>query len=286
LKELQNIQEAFHSVFDNDKKETHYVTDSNYNAILAQLDDFGFHQVAYTPLSRGLWKILTTKQQQQQPKASSSSSSSASTIETSQNSSSSSTNVCDSETSYSSLSLEQFIQGLNAVVHATKSEKAKMTFQVFDKDGDGLISREELHQFYLETYEALMERLRNEILPKHFQRLSETEAFQKKLVETLRVQFLKQLDQILDQFIDMLANDNGEMTRRRFTKFLSMGPIVAAQYEIHLDESGKPTSAQAAKTSKMLKLQTPLSFLNTGKTSQEKRKKRKRRRKKKATSNK
>jgi Ca2+-binding EF-hand superfamily protein len=228
--ELRHLHAAF-------KEHGASVSRETFNNVLRNLDVFGLKLVADTPLAYGLWKQLTQE---------------ADRVEE------------EDENDDNQVHFDEFVLGLSKVIKGSVEEKAAMTFLLFDKDKDGFVSRRELFDFYSDTYDALMARLKRQSAVDKYVG-AELQTFQDELVASLRVRFERQLNVILNQLMAALDRDgDGRLTAREFAKFLQTGPVVVASLELHTDDADMPCSAADAAKHSSLQAQAPLSLLGAG----------------------
>ncbi|MDP2434773.1 MAG: hypothetical protein Q8P67_03430 [archaeon] len=138
-----------------------------------------------------------------------------------------------------------------------------MTLRVYDSDGDGLVGRDELEEFYLQTYRALMRRLRAQATPPQALHRQDSQQFQDKLVASLEGRFVAQVRGILDQlFLALDGDGDRKLQPQEFLLFLKSSPVVSAQYELHFLRDGSPSPKASAELHKVVSGTAPLSLLS------------------------
>mmetsp|Transcript_19481 Transcript_19481/g.74760 ORF Transcript_19481/g.74760 Transcript_19481/m.74760 type:complete len:290 (-) Transcript_19481:79-948(-) len=156
--------------------------------------------------------------------------------------------------------VKEFIAGFSVLCKGTDEDKLDLTFQVFDKDGSGYITQEELLDMYLSTYHCLMLSMRATLTPPEFADNEEANLWQDKIIAALEQKFEEKMRIVSQAIVKRLdENDDGRLSRAEFKRFVYANPFVKAEYKLNftLDTAGEdPVQNDERLTSEVL-----LSFL-------------------------
>jgi len=140
------------------------------------------------------------------------------------------------------LDLQEFFLGMSLLCHGSDEAKIDLTFKVFDRDGNGFITQDELKEMYITTYQALMNTLRTTLTPPEFVENAEANKFQDKLIHDLQKKFEGIMQGVAKNIMrEMDKSDNGKLTKEEFKEFVLANPFVKASYQLKFTkDSGQP----------------------------------------------
>jgi len=159
------------------------------------------------------------------------------------------------------LDFVEFASGIAILAKGTQQQRIDLTFQVYDGDGSGFVTRDKLENMYVSTYHNLMLRLMENLTPLEFSGNSQASEFQENLILSLEAKFKETISEIVGKIMQQLdARREGRLTPEQFKQFILSFPFVKAQYSLKFTRENEDRERPYNKD-EVLSLEVLLSFL-------------------------